>query len=137
MSEIPTGPAAPPPTNPPLQIGSSMVPLYVDRKMKLYLVTDNEFESLSTQNGQATVFIAVASATLSVAISIWINAIFYTEVPAPALVAKYLGAPVLLLVAATFFYLAYGANKARGNTWTTIKSESASRASAESASLSA
>jgi hypothetical protein len=115
----------------PLQIGSSVVPLYVNRQMKLYLVTENEFESLSSLNGQSTVFSSVGSALISLALSIWVNAVFYTDVPPAAAVAKSLGAPVLLAIALVFFYLSYKANKARGNTWSTIKNESNARASGE------
>jgi hypothetical protein len=125
---------APASTNTPLQIGSSMVPLYVDRKMKLYLVTESEFESLSSLNGQATGFSAVGSAMLSLALSIWINAIFYTEIPPTAYVVKVLVAPLLVFLAIVFFVLAFGANKSRNRTWTTIKTESGARANAESAS---
>jgi|SRR6185312_13271437 len=90
-------------TDQPLQIGSSVIPLYVNRQMKLYLVTETEFESLSSLNGQATGFSSVGSAMLSLALSIWINAVFYTEMPPEAHVAKMFVAPLLLILAAVFF----------------------------------
>ena len=102
--------------------------LYVDRRMKLYLVTDSEFESLSTHNGQTTVFYSVGFAVLSAAISVWANAIFYDTVPAPAYVAKWFVAPAGVLIAAVFFYLAYQARRSSTSTWNTIKSESSARA---------
>jgi hypothetical protein len=121
---------APPSPNSPLQIGSSVVPLYVDRRLKMFLVTESEFETLSNLNGQTTTFSAVGTAILGAALSVWINALFYTEVPAAAYVAKVMVAPAATLLAFVFFWLAYQSRNSRIVTWNNIKSESASRASA-------
>jgi hypothetical protein len=116
-----------PSTNPPLQIGSSLVPLYVERQMKVYAVTEGEVESLSTLNAQTTIFYSVGSFLASAAISIWVNAVFYTEIPPAALVAKYIVAPLVLLVSSAFFFLGWHATRSRRSTWEVLKRESSGR----------
>jgi len=112
----------------PLQIsGSSVVPLYVERKMKIYAVPEFEFDSLASRNTQATTFFSVGSFLLSAAISIWINAIFYTDVPPAAVIAKTYVAPLGVLLACVFFGLAWQATKSRKSSWERIKDESVSR----------
>jgi len=113
-----------------LQIGSSVIPLYVERRMKIYAVTEGDFSSLSALNAQTTIFSSVGLALLSVAVSIWINAVFYVDVPPAAYVAKIFVAPVLALLAVVFFILARHSAKNSASTWETIKSESVARASA-------
>ncbi len=110
-----------------LQVGSSVLPLYVERKMKVYAITEHELESLSTRNAQTTAFYSIGSFILSAAISVWGNAIFYTELPAPALVAKYYGAPLSGLMALVFFGLGLHAARSRKSTWQQIKAESVTR----------
>ena len=120
----PISPVAPPA---PLQIGSSLVPLYVERKMRVYAVTEGEFASLSSLSAQTTLFSSVGMAILGSAVSIWVNALFYTDVPPAAYIAKVYIAPAAVLIAATFFALAAYAHRARRSTWAQIKSESASQ----------
>jgi protein-S-isoprenylcysteine O-methyltransferase Ste14 len=117
----------------PLLIGSSVVPLYVERRMKVYAITESEFGSLSTLNAQTTMFSSIASLVLGIAVSIWVNALFYTEMPAPAYVAKVFVAPILVLIAVAFYYLAWHARKNRTSAWSVIQAESVARASVESA----
>jgi O-antigen/teichoic acid export membrane protein len=123
-------PAPQNPTNPPLQIGSSVVPLYVERKMKVYAVTEGEFASLSSLSAQTTLFSSVGMAILGSAVSVWVNALFYTEVPAAAYVAKVYVAPASVIIAFVFFGLAIYAHTVRRSTWSQIKSESSSPSSA-------
>jgi hypothetical protein len=108
-----------------LQIGSSVVPLYVERRMKVYAITESEFASVSAINGQTTMFVSIGFALLSAAFSIWVNAIFYTEIPPAAMVAQKYVAPIGVLMALSFFWLAWRAMKTRQSTWNTIKAESA------------
>src|SRR5258708_4114808 len=112
----------------PLQVGSSVVPLYVERKMKVYAITDSEFESVSMLNAQTTIFSSIGLAILSAAGSIWANAVFYTEAPPAAIVAQKYVAPFGVLLALCFFLLAWRAVKSRKSTWERIKEESASQA---------
>jgi protein-S-isoprenylcysteine O-methyltransferase Ste14 len=107
-------------------LGSSVVPLYVERKMKVFAITESEFASVSTLNAQTTVFSSLGFAILSAALSIWINGIFYTEVPPTAFVAQRFIAPFGVLLAIAFFWLAWRSSKTRETTWTRIKEESAS-----------
>ena len=107
-----------------LQVGSSLQPLYVERRMKVYAITESEFNSLSTLNSQTTIFSSVGFAILSAGISIWINALFYTDVPAPAYVAMVYIAPATIVLALVFFYLALRASGARESSWVQIKNES-------------
>lgn len=106
-------------------LGSSVVPLYVERKMKVFAITESEFASVATLNAQTTMFCSIGFAILSAALSIWINGIFYTEVPPTAFVAQRFVAPFGVLLAVAFFWLAWRASKTRETTWTRIKEESA------------
>src|SRR5260370_5744172 len=76
------------------QGGSSLVPLYVVRRMKVYALHESEFDSLSRLNGQAMASYSVASFCLSAALSVWINVAFYTDVPPAAFVMKMVVAPL-------------------------------------------
>jgi hypothetical protein len=67
-------------------------------------------------------------------VSVWVNAIFYTEIPPAALIAKVYIAPAGLLLSLVFFFLAYRTARNRASTWERIKAESVSRANAESVS---
>jgi hypothetical protein len=116
--------SAAPISNPPLQIGSSLVPLYVERQMKVYAVTEGEVASLSMLNSLSTAFYSSGSFTLSAAVGIWTNAIFYTDVPPAALVAKWYVAPFILLATAVLFFLGWRASKNRRSTWDAIRLES-------------
>jgi protein-S-isoprenylcysteine O-methyltransferase Ste14 len=109
-----------------LQFGSSVVPLYVERQMKVYAITESEFASLSTLNAQMTTFASVGTALIGAAGSIWANAVFYTEVPPTATIAKSIVAPACVVLALVFFYLAWHARKNRRSTWDSIKAESSS-----------
>ena len=51
-------------TDQPLKLGSSVIPLYVERQMKVYAVTEGEFNSLSTQNTEMTIYVTVGFAIL-------------------------------------------------------------------------
>jgi hypothetical protein len=117
-----------------LQVGSSVLPLYVERRMRVFAITESEFASVSTLNAQTNVFLSVGTAILTAAASIWVNAIFYTDVPPAAYVAKAFVAPVGILVALAFYYLAYSAHKSRTSTWENIMAESASLSTSGSAS---
>src|SRR5258708_3293459 len=91
-----------------LQIfGSSLVPLYVERKMKVYALTETEFDSLATRTAQATAFYSVGSFLLSAAISVWVNSAFYTEVPPAAFALKLFMAPLVVAVACAAFWLGW------------------------------
>jgi hypothetical protein len=116
-------------TDQSLQIGSSVVPLYVERRMKVYAVTEGEFATLSTLNAQQTIFFSVALALISGAVSIWANAVFYNDVPPAAYVAKMFVAPAGILLAIVFLVLAGLAVRSGRSTWRSIKTESISRAS--------
>jgi len=111
-------------TDQPLKLGSSVIPLYVERQMKVYAVTEGEFNSLSTQNTQMTIYVMVGFAILSAAVSIWVNALFYTDVPPSAYVAKIYVAPFFILLALVCFLLAWHVYYARSSTWAAIRSES-------------
>jgi len=106
-------------------LGSSVVPLYVERKMKVYAITESEFASVSALNGQTTMFSSIGFAILSAALSIWVNAVFYTDVPPAAMLAQKYVAPIGVLIAASFFWLSWRATQTRQSTWNTIKTESA------------
>jgi hypothetical protein len=118
----------------PLQVGLSVIPLYLERRLKVYGVTENEVDSLATRNTQATTFYSVGAFVLSAALGIWINAVFYTQTPPTAEVAKYLGAPIFIVISGALFWLGWRTDRSRKSTWDAIKSESASRSGGTSAS---
>lgn len=111
-------------TDQPLKLGSSVIPLYVERQMKVYAVTEGEFNSLSTQNTEMTIYVTVGFAILSAAISIWVNSLFYTDVPPSAYVAKIYVAPAGIALSLVCFILAWYIHRARNSTWAAIRSES-------------
>jgi predicted membrane channel-forming protein YqfA (hemolysin III family) len=114
-----------PPSGPetPLQLGSSLIPLYVERRMKIYAVPEFEFDSLATRNTQGTTFYSVGSFLLSAALSVWVNAAFYTETTPTAFVMMVFVAPLVTLLAVVFFWLGWHNTKSRQSTWDRIKSE--------------
>lgn len=104
--------------------GAIVRPVYVERRMKVYAVSEHEAQTISSLNAQQSSFFALASFCGTIGLSVWINAIFYTETPPAAMVAKYMGAPVALVIAAVFVYLGVVALRGRHKTWETIKNES-------------
>jgi hypothetical protein len=121
----------------PLQLGSSLTPLYVERRMKIYAVPEFEFDSLATRNTQETTFYSVGSFLLSAALSVWVNAAFYTEITPPAFIMMIFVAPLVTLLSGVFFWLGRQNGKSRQSTWDRIKNESVLLAKPESASLGA
>ena len=107
-------------TEQPLHLGSSVVPLYVERQMKIYAVTDSEYSALSTQNNQTTIFSSVGFSVISIAVSIWVNSLFYQEIPPVAYLAKMFVAPAVFVLSLVFFWLAYQAHRAGNSTWDSI-----------------
>src|ERR1700730_10909057 len=80
----------------------TMRPRYMGREMDTYPVSEPEMEHISSLNGQATIRFSSASALLGLGSSIFINAMFYSDLtPVGALATKYL-APGLLICALLF-----------------------------------
>jgi hypothetical protein len=94
--------------------------------MKVYAVPEFEFDSLAVRNTQGTTYYSIASFLLSAALSVWVNAAFYTEVPAAASVMKTYAAPLVLVVSVLFFFLGWMSGRSRQSTWARIKAESVS-----------
>lgn len=104
-----------------------MQPEYMGRIMRCYPIHEAEIENLSTLNADATTYASVASVLLGFAFGILTNLIFTEKLTPVAKVASFIGAPVLVFLAAVFGWLWLSKRKRRASAWERIKSESASR----------
>jgi len=92
--------------------------------MRAYAVYEDEVASLSYLNTQSTIFFMLASALISFAVSIWVNAVFYTGLtPAGELATRYV-AWALLVLGLVFAALGAHALFARVRAWRNIVSGS-------------
>jgi hypothetical protein len=110
-----------------ISAGAVVTTTYVERQMKAYAVYEDEVNSLSYLNTQSTIFFAVSASFISFAVSIWINAIFYTDLtPAGQIASGYI-AWMLLLIGIIFAALAAHAVRKRATAWRSIIRGSTSR----------
>jgi hypothetical protein len=104
--------------------GASVQPQYAKRIMKVYAINENEVTTISSLNSQATLFFSLASFIASAAISIYTNAIFYTELTAAGQVAKYFVVPILCVLTVAFVGLGVMMLFQRRRLWKEIRRES-------------
>jgi len=101
-----------------------MRPRYMGRTMNTYPVSEPEMENISSLSAQATVRSSAASFLFALAASIWVNAIFYTDLtPAGELATRYL-APLLLFFSLCLAGGAIFSLRKRASAWQRIKNES-------------
>jgi hypothetical protein len=108
----------------PTPTGASVQPQYVRRVMKVYAINEHEAQTLSSLNAQATVYFSLASFFASFCLAIWINALFYTYMPPVAVIAAYVVAPCLGVIAIGSLIMAIVSLRSRRSTWRVIKDES-------------
>jgi hypothetical protein len=106
--------------------GATITTAYVERQVKAYAVFETEVEALSSLNAQTTVFFSIAWSLLSFAVGIWTTAIFTDNLSPKALVASQMGAPLLVVLACVFFWLARSSGAKRLATIASIKQQSTS-----------
>src|SRR5271163_470713 len=94
-SALPTGVER---TTPAVE-GASVQVQYAKRIMRMYAINENEVRNIASYNSQATVYFSLASFLLSATVSIYANAIFYTDLTAAGQLAEKYVAPILVVVA--------------------------------------
>ena len=104
--------------------GSKMQPLYRERKLKCYLVTEGDLSHLSLANWLVTGLAAIGSFLLSQAMQISLSASFSPEMtPAAKVLTGYAG-PLMYCLAAVAFVGAVAAHFWRSSHIAIIKRES-------------
>ena len=104
--------------------GASLKPQYAQRVVRVYGISETEITQLSTLNGMSSAYFSLASFFASVALSVYFNAIFYTELTPEAKIAKTYVLPISLGVCRVFLILALYQVFQRGRVWNTIRKES-------------
>jgi hypothetical protein len=104
--------------------GATMRPRYMGRIMNTYPVSEPEMEHVSSLSAQATIRFSMATFLLGLALSIWINATFYTDLTLEAKMATKYIAPFLLAFSVVFAIGGGWAQFRRRDAWTKIKAES-------------
>jgi hypothetical protein len=103
--------------------GATMRPQYMGRTMTTYPVSEPEMEQISSLSAQVTTRFSVATLLLGLGASIWINAVFATDLtPAGQLASQYV-APLLLLFSAGYAAGGIIARRNRASAWERIKSD--------------
>jgi hypothetical protein len=105
--------------------GAIMRPHYMGRMMTTYPISEPELENISTLNAQVTVRFSVASFLLALALGIWTNAIFATELTPAGLLASEFVAPLLSLFAIGYAIAGAMSRRSRTSAWERIKSDAA------------
>lgn len=95
--------------------------------MRVYGIFESEVTSISMMNSLATSAFSIASALLSFAVAIWINATFYQTLTPEAVVLSHVVAPGLCVLSVAGCGLGAFALISRRGTWRAIQQESRSR----------
>lgn len=91
--------------------------------MTTYPVSEPEMEHISSLSSQVTTRFSVSTLLLGLASSIWINAMFYTQLTPIAYVASLYLAPLLLVGSVGYAIGAFWARRNRTSAWERIKSD--------------
>jgi hypothetical protein len=108
----------------PAVAGASVQPQYAKRVMKVYAINENEVTTITSLNTQATFFFSLASFLTSAAISIFTNAVFYTELTPAGVLAKEYVAPMLCVVSVALIIIGVTNLWRRRKLWNEIRRES-------------
>lgn len=108
----------------PSAVGVQVNNLYTQRRIKYYAITESEAVVLASENVNASVYFSLASFLVGIAISIWVNALFYTTVNASGELARSYVAPVLLLVGVVSLFMGIAARRRGSSLWSEIKTAS-------------
>jgi hypothetical protein len=100
-----------------------MRPQYMGRLMTTYPVSEPELENIAILNTQVTTRFSVASFLLALALGIWTNAIFATDMTPAGQLASTFVAPLLLLFSLGYAVGGFMSRRSRHSAWERIKSE--------------
>ena len=104
--------------------GGIIKPLYSERQMKCYTVTDEELGSVSVWNAQTTTFISVGAFILSLGIGFLVDGLFTESLTAVGQLLQMVVGPICVLLSGVFFYLGWQARRTRKNLVDKIKQQS-------------
>ena len=103
--------------------GSTITPVYTDRKLEVVSISKTEMDTVSSHSTQATVFFSIGSFLASSAVSIYTNSIFYQNLTPSGAVAKAIAAPVLVALAIGCVALGWMHIRSRRKVWDRITTE--------------
>lgn len=93
--------------------GATLTTKYAGREVRVWAVLDTEVRELSSLNTTAAIYCSVASGLVSLALGIWISAMFSSQLTAEGRVACIALAPVLVVLGVVASFLARNALKRR------------------------
>jgi hypothetical protein len=120
------------PVRPPVSTdaarGATVQSYYAVREMKIYPVAEHELDALTTMNTLTTVLFTVGTGLISLAVGIWVTALFTEKVtPAGDVLSKF-GAWVLVALGILCLLLTCWTGAKRRATWAKIIRESGDKA---------
>lgn len=104
--------------------GATVRSLYAEREVAVYGVFESEIKSISLFNTLSTVAFSLASAFLSFAGAIWINASFTETLTPEAKIMLHVAAPILCVLAFIAACMGGWALYSRGSALAAIKKQS-------------
>lgn len=106
--------------------GAIFTPAYVERVVRVFAIQEGEVDSIALANTLSTVFFSIFSGLATLALSIWVNASFYssTAMPPAAEVLCKFGAPICVALSLVFLALGFWIRRRRSSTWERIQKES-------------
>jgi hypothetical protein len=90
----------------------------------MYSLNESEVRTISSFNTAATICFSLASVMVTLGISIYINAVFYTTLTPEGQLAKQFVAPIIIGLGVVVFAMGCVAMVLRSGFWRNIKRES-------------
>jgi hypothetical protein len=113
-----------PATSTEIARGATLTTAYASREVKVLAVLDTEVQQISMFNTLATAFVSAGTASVSIAIGIWVNGAFAERLTPEGTVLSRFGAPALFIVGLFFYLLASWIYRTRKSTLDMIRTES-------------
>ena len=104
--------------------GASVTPVYTKRSITMYALTETEVTTISSINTRSTTDFSIGTFLLGLGVSVYTNAIFYSQLNSAGEVAKGYVAPLVCIVGAYFLISGAAGNRKRSRLWAKLKSES-------------
>lgn len=105
--------------------GSSVTPVYTKRNMRMFVINEGEYQTISAMNSQATASFSVSSFFASAGLGIYTNAVFAEKLTSAGEVAQVVAAPALLVMSIALLVLGILSLRSRRRIWDDIRTESA------------
>lgn len=86
--------------------GSTLVPVYGERRMVMYSVTETELQTMQSFNSRTTSYVGVGSAMITFSLDIFKDTLLATSVPEKAQAAISYVQPICVTLGVIFFVLA-------------------------------